>query len=153
MWKVPPRRQRDSPVSLHLFLPQPRRKGQAHIPPLNQPTHHHTPAQSAHTPPSGYDPLDAEDQPGQDRLAHILHAQLLYLHRGSTLYPVVKDINLDWPLQALGQLTHEAPEFIQQKRQELKGEGRRIYMQLALCWVQHCVCVCSLGGRGHRRLN
>lgn len=72
----------------------------------------------------GYDHIEAEEHhPGQDLLAHQLQAQLLLnLYEGSSLYPVVKDLALDWPLQTLTKvLAHESPEAQKEKRDKLKG--------------------------------
>jgi hypothetical protein len=73
---------------------------------------------------SGYDHIEAEEHnPGQDLLAHQLQAQLLLnLCEGSSLYPVVQDLALDWPLQTLSRvLAHESAEAQKEKRDKLKG--------------------------------
>jgi hypothetical protein len=75
---------------------------------------------------SGYDHIEAEEHhPGQELLAHQLQAQLLLnLYEGSSLYPVVKDLALDWPLQTLTKvLAHESAEKQKEKREKLKGGG------------------------------
>lgn len=118
-------------LATHLTVPQPT------LPPP------HNPAPPG--PCTGYDHIEAEDsQPGLDLLARQLQAQLLLnLSAGSSLYPVVKDLNLDWPLSSLGKVLGQAPGDVQkEKRDILKGGG---WCGVLVRWG---VCTCVWRGIG-----
>lgn len=134
------------PVSHHPAQPCFPPPSAAGNPPYCTPTHPAPPHNPAPPGPcTGYDHIEAEDsQPGLDLLARQLQAQLLLnLSAGSSLYPVVKDLNLDWPLSSLGKVLGQAPGDVQkEKRDILKGGG---WCGVLVRWG---VCTCVWRGIG-----
>lgn len=73
---------------------------------------------------AGYDPLEAvDDQPGQHLLAHLLQAQLLFFPPGSSLYPVMGKLEVEWPITSLSSSVFDelSEENKAEKRKQFKG--------------------------------
>lgn len=78
---------------------------------------------------TGYDPLEAvDDQPGQHLLAHLLQAQLLFFPPGSSLYPVMGKLEVEWPITSLSSSVFAEldEENKAEKRKQFKGVAIKI---------------------------